>query len=439
MPFRRLLQNRFYNNMSWMIISSIAQMLISIVINAITARYLGPANYGIINYVASFVTMFTPICQVGLYSIVVREVVTDKEHQGEIIGSALAIRVVLGLASAVAIVFLVSLLKAGDKLYMLVGVLSSARLIFEASDIIKYWYQSQLQYKKVAIVSLIAYVIMSAYRVALLITNRNIVWFSFAFTLDIIVVALGLALIYITDSSPRIRISLKKIRDILTQSKNLFLSSMIAGAGAQVNSILLGQLMPEAVVGYYACALACCGIAAFIPGAVIDSARPLIMEAKMISKEEYVRKVSVTSSGILYLSLIFAVATIIGAKYLILLLYGAQYLPAVTALRVCACGFYFSYIGSIRTIWLVSEKKLVHERNYSFLSSVLAIALAAILIPPLGLYGGAIAYSVKQVISFVILTPLFKETREFHDILVRSAFLKDIDWKRFAAFMKGRS
>lgn len=438
MPFKQLLKNRFYNNMSWMIVSSIAQMLISIVINAITARYLGPANYGIINYVASFVTMFTPICQVGLYSIVVREVVTDKEHQGEIIGSAIAIRAFLGMISVVAIVSLVSLLKDADELYIFVALLSSVRLVFEASDIIKYWYQSQLQYKKVAIVSLVAYVIMSAYRIALLITNRNITWFSFAFTLDIIVVASGLTLIYRTDGSPKLSISRTRIADILMQSKNLFLSSLIAGAGGQINSILLGQLMPEAMVGYYAAALACCGIPAFIPGAVIDSARPLIMESKAVSQEQYVRKISIVTSGIIYLSLVFALSTIAGAKYLILLLYGGQYLPAVTALRICVAGFYLSYIGSIRTIWLVSEKKLIYERNYSLISSLLAILFAVILIPVLGLYGAAIAYLVKQCISFIILTPLAKETREFHNILVRSVCLKDIDWKRFVAFMKGR-
>ena len=45
-----LRSNRVVSNAKWMIAEQAVQMIVSFVIGMITARYLGPANYGVINY-----------------------------------------------------------------------------------------------------------------------------------------------------------------------------------------------------------------------------------------------------------------------------------------------------------------------------------------------------------------------------------------------------
>ena len=62
MNIKKLLKNQVFANMRWLVSGRILQMAIALVINMITARYLGVNNYGIINYVASYVSFFTPIC-----------------------------------------------------------------------------------------------------------------------------------------------------------------------------------------------------------------------------------------------------------------------------------------------------------------------------------------------------------------------------------------
>ena len=48
--------NRFISNTAWIISGQIIQMLISFVISMLTARYLGPTNYGVLNYSASYLS-----------------------------------------------------------------------------------------------------------------------------------------------------------------------------------------------------------------------------------------------------------------------------------------------------------------------------------------------------------------------------------------------
>ena len=47
--------NRVVKNASWLIMGKIAQMLINLVVGLLTARYLGPSNYGLIHYAASVI------------------------------------------------------------------------------------------------------------------------------------------------------------------------------------------------------------------------------------------------------------------------------------------------------------------------------------------------------------------------------------------------
>ena len=50
-----MLQNKVFRNASWIIAGKVAQSVLNLVITMLTARYLGPSNYGLISYAASIV------------------------------------------------------------------------------------------------------------------------------------------------------------------------------------------------------------------------------------------------------------------------------------------------------------------------------------------------------------------------------------------------
>ena len=49
------LNNRIIKNASWIIVGKVAQSVLNLIVTMLTARYLGPSNYGLINYAASIV------------------------------------------------------------------------------------------------------------------------------------------------------------------------------------------------------------------------------------------------------------------------------------------------------------------------------------------------------------------------------------------------
>ena len=73
--------NRVVKNAFWIVGAQVIKALLGLVISMFTARYLGPSNYGLINYAASIVAFAAPIMYLGLKNILGQEIVTASLHR----------------------------------------------------------------------------------------------------------------------------------------------------------------------------------------------------------------------------------------------------------------------------------------------------------------------------------------------------------------------
>ena len=107
------IHNKVIKNASWIIVGRIAQSIVGMLIAMITARFLGPSNYGLINYASSIVAFAVPIMQLGLSNILVQELVNNKEKEGEIIGTAIGMSIISGILSILGILAFVAIANKG--------------------------------------------------------------------------------------------------------------------------------------------------------------------------------------------------------------------------------------------------------------------------------------------------------------------------------------
>lgn len=95
--------NRIFKNSMWIISCKVAQAILTLIITMLTARYLGPSQYGIINYAASVVAFFVPIMQLGLKNTLVQEFVNAPEKNGEILGTSIVLSLISSAACMVGV------------------------------------------------------------------------------------------------------------------------------------------------------------------------------------------------------------------------------------------------------------------------------------------------------------------------------------------------
>lgn len=74
-----ILKNKVIQNASWIILCKIVQAVLNLVVTMLTARYLGPSNYGLISYAASLVAFAVPVMELGLRNTLVQEFVKDRK------------------------------------------------------------------------------------------------------------------------------------------------------------------------------------------------------------------------------------------------------------------------------------------------------------------------------------------------------------------------
>lgn len=125
-------KNRVVKNASWIIGIQIVKSLLGLVISMLTARFLGPSNFGLINYAASIVAFVTPIMYLGLNGVLVQEIVNTPEKEGEILGTSVTMTFLSSLLCVIGVISFAAAVNRGER-ETVIGM----RPVQHASDIPK--------------------------------------------------------------------------------------------------------------------------------------------------------------------------------------------------------------------------------------------------------------------------------------------------------------
>lgn len=424
---KRIFKNRTARNASWLIGGRVAQMGISFIISALTARYLGPANYGLVNYAAAYTAFFSSFCTLGINSILVKKFVDNPEDSGTTIGTTLVLRAVSSLLSAIAIVTIVCFVDSDESVTIAVVALSSIGMVFHIFETFNYWFQAQLKSKVTAIVALCAYIITALYRVILLVLGKSVVWFAFASSVDYICVALFLFVAYKKNSGLPLRFSFEHAKNLLGKSYHFILSGLMVAVYGYTDKIMLKHMLGETEVGLYSIATALCAMWCFVLSAIIDSMYPSIMECHN-KKDEFLfkQKNRQLYAIIFYVSVFVSILFQIFAPLAIKILYGDEYMGSLNPLRIVTWYTAFSYLGIARNAWMVCKDCQKYLIYIYFLAAISNVGLNFVFIPLFGPSGAALASLIAQVLTSIILPLFIKPLRENAILMLEAIMLKGI-------------
>ncbi len=412
-----LKNNRVIKNASWIIICRILQSILSFVIGTISARYLGPSNYGLINYASSVTAFLVPVVQLGLRSTLVQEIISEPEKEGQTLGTALAMSTFASILGIFGVIAFTNIANRTEVDTIIVCSLYSISLVFQTLEMVQYWFQAKLLSKYVSVISLIAYTLVSLYRVFLLITGKNVYWFALSQALDYLIISTSLLIVYKRIGKQRLSVSISRAHTLFGKSKYYIVSGIMVTIFSLTDRIMLTLMIGEETTGYYSAAMTCADLSSFVFAAIIDSARPTIFESKKVSEVKYEKNISRLYSIIIILALAQSVVLTTGARIIVSILYGDGYIPSVEVLRVITWYTVFAYMGSIRNIWLLAEEKQSILWKINLLGAISNILLNLVLIPAYGASGAAFTSVVTQCFTNCFLCFLIKPVRPIVKLL----------------------
>lgn len=414
------MKNSVFKNASWIIGCKIAQSILNLIIGLITARYLGPSNYGVITYVASVVAFAMPIMQLGLKNTLVKEFIKSPEQEGVILGTSLMLNIISSVFCMVGCIGFVMLINAGETETIFVCILYSLTLIFNATEMTQYWFQSKLLSKYPSIAALVAYVIVAAYKIYLLITQKSVVWFAFSNVIDYFVISIILMIIYKKLGGQRLKVDWHIGKKLLSESKYYIIPSLMVVVFQHTDRIMIKLMIGEAETGFYSAAITCIGISSFIFTAIIDSARPVILEEKDRNSGLYEKRIIQLYSIINFFSLVQSIGMTLLAKPLVYVLYGADYGKAAGILAVAVWYITFGHYGSVRNIWILAEGKQKYLTAINLAGALANVVLNLCFIPIFGAIGAAIASVITQFFTNVIIGFILRPIQRNNYLMVKA-------------------
>ena len=415
-----MIHNRTVKNAAWIIGCRIVQALLGLVVTMLSARYLGPSGYGLLNYAASLVAFLVPVMQLGLNGTLVQELISEPEHEGETMGTALCLTFLSGAACVIGISAFSAIVNRGEVQTILVCILYSLLLLFQSIEMIQYWFQAKLLSKYTSLTILAAYILVSAYRIILLITGCSIYWYAISQAIDFAIIAIVLLVLYGRLSEQKLVFSQSRAFAMLNRSKYYIISGLMITVFAQTDRVMLKLMLNEAAVGYYSAAVTCASLTTFVFVAIIDSARPSILEGKKTSEDVFHHRMKLLFAVIICLALLQSAVISIFSGLFVGILYGDAYKASVSALRIVVWYSTFSYLGAVRDIWILAENLQKHLWVINLSGAAANVIMNAVLIPICGVNGAAIASLITQIFTNVMMGWVLKPIRPCNQLMIQS-------------------
>jgi len=403
---------RYFLNTGWMFFGQMFNLGLSFFIGIWMARYLGPGNFGILSYAIAFSSLFSFIADLGINSILNRELVKFPEKRDELLGTALRLKIGGGIVA-----FLVTgsavLLTDASLLIRGLVLLYSLTFIFQAIGVISIFFQARVEAKKNVRSQIISSSISSVLKIIMILSGSGVIWLTLIYALDSIWLGIFLTLAY-RRSGLRIKtwsFNWSMAKEMLSSSWLLMLTSVSISIYMRIDQVMIKQLMNETTVGLYSAATKISEVWYIIPATICPSLFSAIINSKKVDQDLYFARLKKLFLLMLFFAVLVGLSVTLLSRPIIQILFGSAYLGAVSVLRIYVWSVVGTFLGVAVGQYLIAENYTKIYFFITILGAIVNVVLNLLLIPKIGINGAALATVVSYLFVVVSLI-FFKNTRK---------------------------
>lgn len=427
-------QKKIASNVIWSLGGKTVNMASALFVGILVARYLGPENYGIMNYVISYVAIFTVFATFGLDNIEIRELSRQNDKKDTILGTCFGLRILFAVLAYLGIVCSLIVYKT-DRFTSMMILTYGLTLFTGTGNILRNYFTSIVQNKYIVKSEIFRTFVGASIKILLLLMKAPLEYFIYAQIFDTALVASGYYISYksIVGSVRQWKFDKTIVWFILKESFPLVLSGAAVIIYQRIDQVMIGNMLNKAEVGYFATAGKFVDLIIFLPTVLVQTVTPMLIREKEGYPETYEAKKRTFVSIVTWTSVIISLTFSILAYWLITYTYGEKYSPAIPVLQIMAfkaVGMALSASGG-QIIIMERIQKWAFIRN--IMGCVLCIALNYFLIPKYGIIGSA-----SVTIVTVIFTGCFANVfiPRYHKVMKIQLYAIFVGWKELVYFKK---
>ncbi|MFC1622644.1 flippase, partial [Patescibacteria group bacterium] len=397
-------------NTTYYTLALIFQKVLAFIYFTFLARGLGAEDLGKYAFAFSFTTIFSVLVDVGLSSVLTREIAKHKDNQKNILSNVLGLKIFLAVIVYLLVIALVNLLGYPELTKQLVYLTGIVMLLDNFS--LTWWAvlrgHQNLKYESLGITlfQLIVVLVGGTF----LFFNLNVLYLASAILIASLFNCIFsyAQMTYRLRLKPNIVLNKKTLWMLLKISIPFALAGIFARLNTQIDTVFLSKLgcanqtICDTNIGIYSIATRITLALHFIPLAFVAAVFPAMSKLFVEDKEKLKRTFE---KAMRYLMLIgFPLATIVAvlAPDFVPKIFGIEYVNSVLPLQilmVTLAGIFLTFpIGS----FLNATSRQVRNTFNIGVAVVINIVLNLILIPRLAYVGAAIASLASTLVILIL-------------------------------------
>ena len=372
------------------------------------ARSIGPERFGVLNYASALVMVFLSVASLGLETPLVLRLARQGDG-GALLGSAIGLRLLSGLACAAAAVATVALARPGDGLLLMVTAVAALSIPLSAPLVLDSWFKAHDEALRPASARLLATMLSCAAKGSCLLLGLGVVALAWTVALEAVLMALALLWAYAgavrrdasamaqSAAAHRLTVKAAPMRELLRGCGPYVLSIGAVALYMKIDIVLLGMLSTHAEVGLYSLCQKISEVLYILPVVVVDVLFPqLTRHPKMADAASQMQAFFDATLAVAWIGTLLAIVVV---QVVVPLWIGEAYRRSAELFQWHA----FSCIGiamaHARFKWMAA----VGLQRFAPLVTVSGLALAVLLhllfIPRWGALGAAMATVLAYYVS----------------------------------------
>lgn len=423
------IKRKIIRNVFWAVIGKVITLFSTLIVGIFVARYLGPKQYGLMNYVISIASLFTVFATFGSSEIIIRELSKKERPKEVVLGSAMALRMGLAILCFISIVIYLFFSGETTETSTLILIYSSS-IFFSCSEVIRFYFTSIVDNEYIVKSEIFRTIIGAIVKIILLFCKAPLIAFVFALAFDFLLLASGYIVVYRKKIGPicQWNIDFKFVKTLLTTSFPLLISSTAVIIYQRIDQVMIAKMLDNEFVGYFSTAMSFVNVLAFIPITIMQTTSPILVEYWKNDKLKYEQESQRIIGATTWLLIILCSIVALLSSPIINYTYGASYTDAIPVLQILV----FKVVGiaiinlSGQLIIIENIHQLAFIRN--ILSCVICIICNYYFIPRWGIIGSAWATIITVFFTGEVANIFIPK---YHHILKKQNVALLLGWKYF--------
>ncbi len=395
---------RIAKNTSILLISRVVGYALSFLYIISIARYLGTDEYGILSFALAFATIFSIFADLGLNTLIVREIAREKKSADKYLGNTILMKLFLSIITLVLVGLTINILGYDHTTIQVVYLIILYIICTSFSQTCYSIFQAYEQMEYQAIGEILNNILMFTGVLIVIYSGLNILSFALVYAIaSITVLAVNLFLCIWRFITPLIEFNPEFMKITFKKALPFGITSIFVTMYFYIDTVMLSIIQESSAVGIYNAAYNLIFALTFIPSVFILSIFPVMSRhfktAKNVLKIEYEKSVKY----LLIISVFILVCGLIYSDKFIPLIYGENYISSIGAFNILIIVLPFLFLTSLFGNFLGAINKQIVVTFVALLNALLNIMLNLILIPKFSYLGASAATVFTECFGFILM------------------------------------